>query len=111
MTNLEGISLHVADVDRSLAFYLTLPDVELVFRRANEFARLRIGEGFIHLVRLPKTGFHIEINVEDVDDYYAKVLAAGQSAPKPKNHPWGKTDFQLTDPDGNRIEFGKMIAE
>ena len=110
MTTLEGISLHVADVDRALDFYLRLPGVELVFRRESAFARLKIGGGFLHLVKLPKPGFHIEIDVDDPHAYRAALEEAGLSAPRPTRHPWGKTDFHVTDPDGNTLEFGRMDA-
>lgn len=110
MTTLEGISLHVADVERSVEFYLKLPGVELVHQRRDEFARLKIGDGFLHVVRLPKAGFHVEINVDDVEAYHSDVLSAGLSASRPQRHPWGKTDFHLTDPDGNILEFGKMTS-
>jgi catechol 2,3-dioxygenase-like lactoylglutathione lyase family enzyme len=106
---LEGISLHVADVEHSLEFYLKLPGAELVYRRADEFARLRIGTGFLHLVRLPKPGFHIEINVDDVQMAHDQSVAAGLAPSHLTRHPWGKTDFHLTDPDGNILELGAML--
>ncbi|HEY3229504.1 MAG TPA: VOC family protein [Roseiflexaceae bacterium] len=37
---------------------------------------------------------------------HEQLRAAGLSPKKPQHHPWGKTDFRLTDPDGNILEFG-----
>jgi catechol 2,3-dioxygenase-like lactoylglutathione lyase family enzyme len=111
--SLEGLSLHVADLERSIAFYTRIPGAELVMQRPGQFARFRIGTGSLHLVQLPSQGrFHIELDTEDVGQLYGELCAAGLAPNSPpKRHPWGKTDFRLTDPDGYNLEFGELGGE
>jgi len=40
---LAGLTLHVADVERSLAFYKQFPGAQLIFHMTNRFALLRFG--------------------------------------------------------------------
>src|SRR6266566_2192821 len=105
--SLEGLSLHVADVERSIEFYSRIPGAELDLHRPGEFARFRIGSGSLHLVQVPvQNRFHIEFDTEDLLMLHQQLQDAG-FAPKPvKHHPWGKTDFRLADPDGYTLEFG-----
>jgi catechol 2,3-dioxygenase-like lactoylglutathione lyase family enzyme len=106
-TSLEGLSLQVSDLNQSLAFYTRIPGAVVEEQRGDQFARVRIGEGVIHLVNLGgKTGFHIEFNTDDLNDTHEQLNTAGLSPSRPQHHPWGKTDFRLTDPDGNVLEFG-----
>ena len=109
-TSLEGLSLHVADVERSIAFYARIPGAELVLHRPHEFASFKIGTGSVHLVQLPTSNrFHIELDTDDVGLLYEQLCDAGLTpASPPKHHPWGKTDFRLVDPDGYSLEFGAM---
>lgn len=104
---LEGLSLHVSDVERSIEFYSRIPGAQLVGHRPGQFARFQIGTGSLHLVQLPGPRFHIELNADDVQKTYEQLCAAGLTpASPPKRHPWGKVDFRLTDPDGYHLEFG-----
>lgn len=107
--SLEGISLHVTDVEQSIAFYARIPGAVLVQHRPNQFARFKIGEGSLHLVQLPgKNRFHVELDTTDVNGLYEHLRANGmEPASPPQHHPWGKHDFKLVDPDGNWLEFGK----
>ena len=49
--SLEGLTLHVADLERSLAFYTRLPGVAVEFHKPGLFAMLRIGKGRIGLLQ------------------------------------------------------------
>ncbi len=52
------------------------------------------------------TGQFLQINVEDVDDFYAEVVALGlQPSSEPRNWPWGRREFVLRDPDGYKLVF------
>ena len=42
---LEGLSLHVSDVERSIEFYSRIPGAQLVGHRPGQFARFQIGTG------------------------------------------------------------------
>ena len=108
---LEGISLHVSNFEESYNFYAQLPGVEVITQRPGEFVRFKIGDGFLHLVKLQKPGFHIEINTSDVETVHQELLNSGFTPTDPKSHPWGKRDFNLVDPNGNLLEFGAMERE
>ena len=43
--SLVGVTLHVADVERSLAFYQRLPDAAVLFHMHGKFALIRVGDG------------------------------------------------------------------
>jgi catechol 2,3-dioxygenase-like lactoylglutathione lyase family enzyme len=107
-TSLVGLTLHVADVDRSLEFYKRIPGAQVLFHMPGRFAMLRIGQGRLGLLgaKLP-TAFHMEIETPDLDAMHRELIQAGiQPDEPPTRRPWGETDFRVTDPDGNMLEFG-----
>jgi len=108
--SLEGLSLHVTDVEKSIEFYSRIPGAKLLLHRPGQFARFSIGNGSLHLVQLPgQKRFHIEFDTDDINGMYEQLSQAGLTpVSPPKKHPWGKTDFSLIDPDGYRLEFGGM---
>ena len=118
--------LHVADLDRSLAFYtavgyeivsrvpetpigeltmLKLPDdefvtIELVHDAARDTGDVRDGDAGCGLS-------HFVITVESMDATITELTAQGIDADVPMS-PDGSDDFRTTsivDPDGNRIEL------
>lgn len=107
-TSLEGVSLHVADVEKSVAFYSKLPGAQLIMHREGQFAKFKIGDGHIQVVAIPLTekSFHIEMNAPDLHALYDNLKAAGI---EPDGHPtersFGRTNFRVHDPDGNILEF------
>jgi catechol 2,3-dioxygenase-like lactoylglutathione lyase family enzyme len=107
--SIEGVSLMVSDLEKSKVFYGSIPGAILEGQRPGEFARYRIGGGIVHLVQAHGHGsFHIELNADDLAALHQKLTAVGLSPSKPQHHPWGKTDFRLLDPDGNKLEFGRI---
>jgi catechol 2,3-dioxygenase-like lactoylglutathione lyase family enzyme len=117
-TTLSGLTLHVADVDRSRDFYLRIPGVELVHERPGEFALLRVGGANLGLLArrfVPNAPpFHMEISSdgEGVDAVYAAVREAGiEPDGRPADRPWGERTFNVTDPDGNMLEFDSRLGE
>lgn len=104
---LEGVSLHVADVERSIEFYSRIPGAEMVVHRPGEFARFRIGTGYLHVVKAPtKQRFHIEMVTSDLNEMYERLRAVGiEPEGPPTTRPWGMTDMRVIDPDGNMLEF------
>ncbi len=105
--SLEGVSLHVKDVKSSIEFYSRIPGAELVFERPGQFARFKIGDGYLHVVQIQANkGFHIEMTTDNLNDMYDSLTAAGiEPESRPVTRPWGKTDFRVLDPDGNILEF------
>lgn len=105
--NLAGITLHVKDVEQSLAFYSRFPGVELTTHRPGEFALLKVGGERLGLLKHGKNSFHMELDTDDLDAMYESLLAAGiKTDGPPTQRPWGQRDLYLVDPDGNMIEFG-----
>jgi catechol 2,3-dioxygenase-like lactoylglutathione lyase family enzyme len=104
--SLEGLTLHVADLERSLAFYNRLPGAVVEFHKPGLFAMVRIGRGRLGLLQRAAGRFHIELEVDDLDGFYAEVRHAGiEPKGPPVRHPWGERDFQVVDPDGFVLEF------
>ncbi len=111
--NFEGVALHVADVEKSIAFYTKLPSCKLLVHRPKEFAIIQMGKGGrINLVaygsdtEFRDQKFHMEIECDDIDETYVDVQKRGFDAPqKPGRRPWGEIDFRIKDPDGNILEL------
>ena len=107
-TSLEGISLLVADVEKSVAFYSKLPGAQMIMHRTGHFAKFKIGEGHIQVVGLPpeEKSFHIEMDAPDLQGLYEHLRAAGiEPDGPPTKRSFGRTNFRVHDPDGNIIEF------
>jgi catechol 2,3-dioxygenase-like lactoylglutathione lyase family enzyme len=104
--SLEGLTFHVLDVERSREFYERIPSAMLQAHRPGEFVLFRIGKAYLGLLQSKKTGFHLEVNTPDVDEFHAELVAAGVEAVNaPRDRPWGERTFNVRDPDGNLIEF------
>ena len=108
-TSLEGVSLHVADVEKSVAFYSKLPGAKLIMHRAGQFAKFKVGEGHIQVVAIPPAhdkNFHIEVNAPDLHALHDQLKAAGIEPDSPPTvQSFGRTNFRVRDPDGNILEF------
>jgi len=107
-TSLEGISLLVADVEKSVAFYSKLPGAHMIMHRQGQFAKFKIGEGHVQVVGLPpeEKSFHIEMDAPDLQGLYEHLKAAGiEPDGPPEKRFFGRTNFRVHDPDGNIIEF------
>lgn len=104
---LSGVTLHVADVERSREFYARIPGAKLVVHRPNIFALFEFGGMRLGLLKWPSPTFHIEMDTADLDAMHATLIANGITPEgPPQDHAWGQRDFQVLDPDGNILEFG-----
>jgi len=102
--SMEGMTLRVANVERSLAFYQMIPGIEVVVHRSGEFALLSIGKGLLGLLKYGAT--HIEFGTADVDGLYQHLKEAGFPVEGvPSQKPWGEYTFTVHDPDGHVLEF------
>jgi uncharacterized glyoxalase superfamily protein PhnB len=53
-------------------------------------------------------GQYMHISVENVDDYYKKLVTKGlKPLSEPQDYPWGSREFVIQDPDGYKIVFLK----
>jgi catechol 2,3-dioxygenase-like lactoylglutathione lyase family enzyme len=104
--SLAGLTLHVADLERSLAFYTRIPGATVEVHRPGLIAILRIGQGRLGLLQRAAGRFHVELEVDDLDALYEGLKQAGiEPKGPPVRHPWGERDFSVVDPDGFVLEF------
>lgn len=104
--DLDGLTLHVRDVEQSRQFYRRIPGFKEAAHRPGQFALFQVGAGYLGLLQLPKPGFHIEVGVSDLDLLHRRLLAAGlEPAGEPRQRSWGERTFNLVDPDGNLLEM------
>jgi catechol 2,3-dioxygenase-like lactoylglutathione lyase family enzyme len=106
--SLEGITIRVKDVDRSVEFYMKLPGAEIITHQKGVFALIRIGAGRLGLQQTPTAPlFHLEFETPgDLDLLAQQFQAAGMDhVKKPALKSWGEVDFTMRDPDGNLLEF------
>ena len=110
--SLEGVSLHVADLERSVDFYRRIPGAELLEQRPGRYALLRIGGAVLSLLYLPGPArFRMEVETNDLELMYDRLCQAGiEPVNRPKVRSWGETDFRIVDPDGHVMEFGLAHA-
>jgi catechol 2,3-dioxygenase-like lactoylglutathione lyase family enzyme len=105
----EGLTLHVEDLQRSLDFYERLPGFTLQHQRPGQVAVLRAGDFLLGLLarpRIARPAFHLEIATTDLDRLHRHLGATGISpSGPPRQRPWGERTFLVTDPDGNQLEF------
>lgn len=103
--SLAGLTLHVADVDRSLEFYRRLPGAAVLFHMPGRFALIRLGQGRLGLLADQKRPFHVELEVPDLDAAAAELRGLGIDIDGPTQRDWGERDVLVRDPDGNLLEF------
>ncbi len=117
----EGLSLTVADLERSLEFYRDKLKLEVIYASLPEFAMVRAGVGTIGLLSLEaaskegaaasteeqRRGLHIEFSTDDLDGLYATLQARGvEFAEPPHDEPWERS-MTARDPDGHSVEFSQ----
>jgi catechol 2,3-dioxygenase-like lactoylglutathione lyase family enzyme len=121
MIRFEGLTLTVASVERSLAFYEGQLGLTCEWRSLPAFAMLRIGEGTIGLLSMnearkegvaettfeQKRSIHVELSTDDLDGLYKDLVAKGVlfHAP-PHDEPWERSATAF-DPDGYAVEFAQ----
>ncbi len=106
--SLEGMTLRVQNVERSLEFYTKLPGAQVIVHREGFFAMLRIGAGRLGLLQQPSAPlFHLELETpSELETFAQQLRAAGMDHVKvPTQKKWGEFDFTVRDPDGNLLEF------
>jgi catechol 2,3-dioxygenase-like lactoylglutathione lyase family enzyme len=110
--SMTAVSVHVKDMEKSKAWYLSLPGAVLEFEHAGEpggrpaYASIRLGKGHINLVQLEReVNFHIEIGTDDLPAVREHLAAVGIGADGPQPSEWGEDGMVIRDPDGNLVEF------
>jgi len=117
------VVLVVADVDRSLRFYVDVLGLSLG-HRSGAYAQLDTGMTrlalyerdamadvlgkALHAPPVDAPGFELGFKVDDCDAAYAELVAAGvEPAAAPTDRPWGQRTSYVRDPDGNLVELAE----
>jgi len=112
---LSAVTLHVADMAKSFAFYAALGFDVHYGDAAAVFSSFRLGPGsFLNLQAIkgsPGTGWgRVILHVDDVDAVHARALGAGLRPEKePEDAPWGERYFHIRDPDGHELSFARYL--
>ena len=114
----EGLSLPVANLEASVAFYESLGFAAEIHNRG--FVLLRLGTGTLGLLEvgeraLPsnelsagmRTLVQVELGTDDLDGLYAELLAKGITVRVPPRDRGFERSMQCLDPDGFTVEFAE----
>jgi catechol 2,3-dioxygenase-like lactoylglutathione lyase family enzyme len=120
----EGLTLTVASITSSLAFYSGTLGLAVEVNAAPDFAMLRIGgraggtigllsqaqaqkDGVVPTSPEQKRAIHVEFSCDDLDALHASLLARGVVFHQPPHdEPWERSMTAL-DPDGYAVEFAQ----
>ena len=114
VTQLNHIAIHVADLERSRAFYEGILGLHAIARPAFKFpgAWYRLGvDQELHLIARDATGEappmdrHYALMVDDIDAFVEHLEANGVEFRPPKPRPDGAIQVFLRDPDNHVIEL------
>ena len=108
---ISAVTLATHDMARAVSFYRML-GFEVVHGGDDAtFTSFRAGGNYINLIAQPPARRwswwgRVIFYDSDVDDLYARVIAAGlkPEAP-PRDAEWGERFFHLIDPDGHELSF------
>jgi catechol 2,3-dioxygenase-like lactoylglutathione lyase family enzyme len=127
--------LEVTDLDRSLAFYVDVVGFRVRYDRPEDrFAYLAIDDLHLMLEQIsfgerqfhtaPREypfgrGMNLQMEIDDVDPVYERVLACGAPIVIPIEERWyrrdavelGNRQFVVADPDGYRLRFFTDLGE
>ena len=117
----EGLTLTVADVQRSIDFYSGKLGFEVAWSSVPAFAMVRMGAGTIGLLSMAeaqkegvepsspaqKAAIHVELTTDDLDGLYEDLKSKGVVfAQPPHDEPWERS-MTAYDPDGYAVEFAQ----
>jgi len=108
----------VTDVTRSLAFYTEKLKFESSFEWADSedepinYAILQNGNTELHLTKAETPRDTVAYYfVDGIQEYYETVKQTGVDlASDIADQPWEMREFEVADPDGNRVIFGEHIS-
>ena len=118
---LEGLTLTVASVERSIEYYGGKLGLKVEWNAAPAFAMIRHGAGTIGLLSVlearkegvldstpeQRRAIHVEFSTDDLDGLYEELKAKGiEFHQPPHDEPWERSMTAL-DPDGYAVEFAQ----
>ena len=121
-TRLEGLTLRVKSVHRSLEFYGGKLGFSIEIDKAPHFAMVRVGgpqggtigllpederAGSLTMTAEQRAGIHIELTTDNLDALYVELMARGvKFFEPPHEEPWERS-MRAHDPDGYTVEFAE----
>ncbi len=113
---LSAVTLHVADMARSVSFYRALGFAPVDGGEHPGFSSFRAGGSFLNLQLVagwrgePGARGRANFWVADVDAMHRRAVAAGfEPVMAPSDAPWGERYFHLRDPDGHELSFARPL--
>ena len=119
---LEGLTLRVANVKRSMEFYCGKLGLCVEIDKAPQFAMIRVGgptggtigllvhddaSGSLSMTPEQRAGIHIELSTDNLDALYEHLKARGVVFFEPPHEePWERS-MRARDPDGYTVEFAE----
>lgn len=121
---MEGITLTVSDVRRSIDYYCNQLGFTLEWDATPQFAMLRIGgacgatvgllaweiaknEGAREMEALQARAIHVELSTDNLDQLYQELITRGVKIDvPPHDEPWERS-MTAFDPDGYSVEFSQ----
>lgn len=121
---MEGLTLTVASVKRSIDYYSKKLGFKLELNAAPHFAMIRVGgpkggtigllswaqakkDGAKKTTAAQKRAIHVELSTDDLDGLYKKLRARGVLFHEPPHdEPWERS-MTAFDPDGYPVEFAQ----
>ncbi len=112
-TEINAITLGVADMACSIDFYASL-GMGIKFRAPDDsFATMTHGDNFVNLEKNEEPGTdwgRVILFVPDPDVIHDRAVKAGWTPEaEPRDAPWGERYFHLRDPDGHELSFARRI--
>lgn len=113
--SLSAVTLGVADMAASCAFYDAL-GFEVLFGGPDAtFTSYAVGKSFLNLQlvgsRVVGGWGRTIVHVDDVDALHERALAAGlRPSTSPADAPWGERYFHVSDPDGHEISLARPLT-
>jgi catechol 2,3-dioxygenase-like lactoylglutathione lyase family enzyme len=121
---MEGVTLTVKDVNRSVEFYTMKLGFSCPWNAAPAFALIRVGgttggtigllsideamkEGVKESTPEQKRAIHVELSTDYLDDVYAELLAKGVEFHQPPHDEEWERAATAFDPDGYAIEIAQ----
>ena len=107
--------LPVSDIDQALAFYCDQLGFQLGWKWGSPVTHASVCRDSISLDLVAgPAGRHgpamLYIQLSGVDEYFAELQGRSVEAGEPADRPYGMRDFELIDPDGNRLAFGQPLV-
>lgn len=114
--SLSAVTLHVAEMARSFAFYEALGFPVHYGDPGSTFASFHVGPSAylnLQVAAAPPEAVwgRVIIHVDDVDAFHERCrrMGAAPAAP-PADAPWGERYFHVLDPDGHELSFAKYLS-